>query len=63
MHFNSNNTIGKSKKKKNEYHEKSSIFSCHSFQKVKPSILYRFITQSEYFKPLFLEMLMIMTYR
>ncbi len=42
--------------------KKVNIF-CHSFQKVKP-ILYRFITHRvKYFKPLFLEILMIMAYR
>ncbi len=40
---------------------KRAIF-CHSFQKLKP--IYRFITHRvKYFKPLFLEILMIMAYR
>ncbi len=49
-----------SKKKMNI--TKKSIF-CHSFQKVKPIYYIDSLHIVKYFKPLFLEMLMIMAYR
>ncbi len=49
--------------KKNEYHEKGQYFSS-LISESETHILYRFITHGViYFKPLFLEMLMIMAYR
>ncbi len=48
--------------KKIEYHEKGQYF-CHSFQKVKPIYYIDSLHRVKYFKPLFLEILMIMAYR
>ncbi len=36
---------------------------CHSFQKVKPIYYIDSLNRVKYFKPLFLEILMIMAYR
>ncbi len=49
--------------KKIEYHEKGQYFLSF-ISESKTHILYRFITHRvKYFKPLFLELLMIMAYR
>ncbi len=48
--------------KKIEYHKKVNIF-CHSFQKVKPIYYIDSLHRVKYFKPLFLDILMIMAYR
>ncbi len=48
--------------KKNEYPEKSQYFF-HSFQKVRPIYYIDSLHRVKYFKPLFLEILMIMAYR
>ncbi len=47
-----------------ECHEKEGheIFFCH-ISESETHILYRFITHVNYFKPLFLEIVMIMSYR
>ncbi len=49
-------------KKKNEYHEKGQFFG-PSFQKVKPIYYIDSLHRVKYFKPLFLEILMIMAHR
>ncbi len=50
-------------KKKNEYHEKGYYF-LSLISESETHILYRFFThRGKYFKPLFLDILMIMAYR
>ncbi len=49
-------------KKKLDYHEKCQYF-CHSFQKVKPIYYIDSLHRVKYYKPLVLDILMIMAYR
>ncbi len=49
-------------KKKVNIMKKVNIF-CHSFQKVKPIYYIDLLHRVKYFKPLFLEILIIMAYR